>query len=97
MGQQLRARLKRRRRKSYLARKKELAKSGLARKSARSKAPSADAKVAAKKSPAKKPSAAKKAPAKPEAKIEEVIEQTPAVETVAEAAAVVESSTEEQA
>lgn len=57
MGQQSNKIIKRRRRKAYLDRKKELAKSGLARKVGRAKTAAADkpaAKKVAKKAPAKK-------------------------------------------
>jgi hypothetical protein len=85
MGQQLRARVKRRRRKNYLVRKKELAKTGLVRKNARSKS----AAIAEAKAPAKKV-ATKKAPVKktpkaeaPVAAVEEVIAPVEVVETEA--------------
>ncbi|MCB1226642.1 MAG: hypothetical protein KDK99_12580 [Verrucomicrobiales bacterium] len=58
MGQQLRSRIKRRRRKQYLARKKELAKAGLARSkktAAKSSAEKAKPKAVKKATPKKKP------------------------------------------
>ena len=97
MGQQHNKIIKRRRRKNYIARKKELAKSGAIRKSSRSG--SKDAKAV--KKPAAKKVAVKK-PAKAVKKVEEVAEiiaaevevETTAVTETPEAAAP-EATTEE--
>jgi len=88
MGQQLRARIKRRRRKNYLTRKKELAKSGLVRKSVRVKAAPAEAKATAKKAPKKSP--AKKA-AKAEVVAETAVTEVAPEVVVAEAVVVTET------
>jgi hypothetical protein len=85
MGQQYNKVIKRRRRKAYLKRKKELAKQGVTRKTARTAKAAADAekKPAAKKAAAKK---ATKAPAKKATAAAAAAAPAPAPEVVAPAA-----------
>lgn len=86
MGQQLSKIAKRRRRKNYLERKKELAKAGVSRK-ARAAKPEKGAKKAPVKKATKKPVAKKV-----EAVVEEVVVDTAAVETAAAEAPAIEAT-----
>jgi hypothetical protein len=92
MGQQLNKVIKRRRRKAYLKRKKELAKQGVTRKSARTARAAADAekKPAAKKGAVKK---AAKVPAKKAPAAAKIAEPSPVEPTSAETAAPAEPTT----